>query len=185
MSLIVANTLAGGMRAGFITLAGSGTGLSILAAIAAIGMSSVMVFMAEWFDVIRWAGAVYLIVLGVRQLWGWWRRQGDADYAPPKVSATSAYAQGLIVALSNPKVLLFLGAFLPQFLDPAQPAPPQLAILAFTFAATLIVVDSGYTYVIGRARQTFDMKRLAILDGIAGGLLVAGGLVLATARRPV
>ncbi len=184
MSLIIANTLAGGMRAGFVTLAGSGTGLSILAATAAIGMSSVMVFMAEWFDVIRWAGAIYLFVLGLRQLWGWYVRRADAEYLPPKVSATSAYAQGLIVSLSNPKVLLFLGAFLPQFLDPGQPAGPQLAMLAFAFAATLIVVDSGYTYAIGRARQAFDMKRLAILDGIAGALLVAGGLILATARRP-
>ncbi len=185
MSLIIANTLAGGMRAGFMTLAGSGTGLSILAATAAIGMSSVMVFMAEWFDVIRWIGAIYLILLGVRQVWGWYRRTGDADYLPPRVSATSAYAQGLFVSLSNPKVLLFLGAFLPQFIDATQPAPHQLAVLAATFAITLIVVDSVYTYAIGRARQGFDMKRLAILDGIAGGLLIAGGLILASARRPV
>ncbi len=185
MSLIIANTLSGGMRAGFVTLAGSATGLSILAATAAIGMSSVMVFMGEWFDVIRWAGALYLVALGVRQLLGWYSRQADAEYLAPKVSATSAYAQGLIVSVSNPKVLLFLGAFLPQFLNPEEPTSPQLAVLAVTFVATLIVVDSGYTYAIGRARQSFDMKRLAILDGIAGGLLVIGGLVLATARRPV
>lgn len=185
MSLIIANTLAGGMRAGFMTLAGSASGLAVLAATAAIGMSSVMVFMAEWFDVIRWAGALYLVVLGARQLWGWYRRRGAAVYAAPKVSASGAYAQGLLVSLSNPKVLLFLGAFLPQFLDPTTPAPPQLAILAAVFVATLIVVDCGYTYAIGRARRAFDVRRLALLDGIAGGLLVAGGLVLASARRPV
>lgn len=184
MSLILANTLAGGLRAGFMTLAGSGTGLTILAATAAIGMSSLMLFMAEWFDIIRWIGAVYLIFLGVRQLLGWWKRRTDAEYVPPKVSATSAYMQGLVVSLSNPKVLLFLGAFFPQFIDPSRPILPQLVILAVTFPIVLIVVDAGYTYAVGRARAAFDMKRLSVLDGAAGALLIAGGVVLAAARRP-
>jgi homoserine/homoserine lactone efflux protein len=184
MSLIIANTLAGGMRAGFTTLAGSGTGLAILAGVAAVGMSSVMVFMSDWFDVVRWVGALYLVFLGLRQLRGWWRRGQNATLAPPRVSATSAYAQGLAVSLSNPKVLLFLGAFFPQFVDPLQPIVPQLITLAVAFVATLVVVDAGYTYAIGRARQAFDVDRLRVLDGVAGALLVAGGLLLATARRP-
>jgi threonine/homoserine/homoserine lactone efflux protein len=183
MSLIVANTLAHGARAGFITLAGAATGLSILVAIAAVGMTSVMVLMSEWFDVVRWAGAVYLIWLGARQLLAWWRSRGGL---PPvrRVSGASWYAQGLAVSLSNPKVLLFLGAFLPQFVDPAAAPGPQLAVLSIVFVATLMLVDAGYTCAVARAREAFDPRRLGILDGIAGGLLVVGGLVLATARRP-
>jgi homoserine/homoserine lactone efflux protein len=184
MSLIIANTLSGGMRAGYITLAGTGTGLAILAGTAAIGMSSVMTLMADWFEVVRWAGALYLVVLGVLQVRSFLRRRGDATYAPPEVSARNAYLQGFLVALSNPKVLLFLGAFFPQFLDAAHPPGPQLAILATTFVVTLLTVDAGYTYAIGRARAAFDLKRLAVMDGIAGALLICGGLVLATARRP-
>jgi homoserine/homoserine lactone efflux protein len=184
MSLIIANTLSGGMRAGYVTLAGTGTGLAILTATAAIGMSSVMTMMAEWFEVVRWAGAIYLVVLGVLQLRSYLRRRNDPSYAPPVVSASSAYTQGLLVALSNPKVLLFLGAFFPQFLDASAPVAPQLAILAVAFVATLLFVDACYTYAIGRARAAFDMKRLAVMDGIAGTLLICGGLVLATARRP-
>jgi homoserine/homoserine lactone efflux protein len=184
MSLIIANTLSGGMRAGYITLAGTGTGLAILSATAVFGMSSVITLMADWFDWVRWAGAVYLILLGARQLRSYLKHRGDAAYLPPTVSATSAYTQGLLVALSNPKVLLFLGAFLPQFVNPAQPLIPQLAILATIFVLTLLTVDAGYTYAIGRARAAIDLRRLAILDGAAGGLLIAGGLVLALARRP-
>lgn len=184
MSLIIANTLSGGMRAGYTTLAGSGTGLTILAVTAALGMSSIMVFMAEWFDVVRWIGAVYLVFLGARQLWNWRRRRIDTTFAAPRVSARNAYLQGLLVSLSNPKVLLFLGAFLPQFIDPATAPLPQLLLLAALFVATLLVVDSGYTYVVGRARQTLDARKLLALDGIAGGLLVVGGIVLAAARRP-
>jgi homoserine/homoserine lactone efflux protein len=184
MSLIIANTLSGGMRAGYVTLAGTGTGLALLAATAAVGMSSVMTLMADWFEVVRWAGALYLVLLGVLQLRQYLRRRGDPSYAPPEVTTRSAYLQGLFVALSNPKVLLFLGAFLPQFLDATRPAGPQLAILAATFVTTLLAVDACYTYAIGRARAAFDMKRLAIMDGLAGTLLICGGLVLATARRP-
>lgn len=185
MSLIVANTLSGGMRAGYVTLAGTATGLSILATTAAAGMSSVMALMTEWFDLIRWSGALYLAILGLLQIQSYWRRRNDASYAPPAVSARNAYGQGLFVALSNPKVLLFLGAFFPQFLDPSRPAGPQLVMLAIAFVVTLLAVDACYTYAIGRARDAFDMKKLAVMDGIAGGLLLAGGLFLATTRRPV
>lgn len=184
MSLIIASTLSGGLRSGLVTLAGTGTGLAILSAVAAAGMSSIMVLMAEWFDVIRWAGAIYLVVLGIRQLRGWWLRRGGALPPPPPPAAGTTYIQGLMVALSNPKVLLFLGAFFPQFVDPASDPVPQLAILATIFVVTLILVDVGYTIVVARARSALDPKKLAALDGAAGALLVAGGLVLATARRP-
>ena len=69
MSLILASTLSSGLRAGLVTLTGTTTGLALLVAAAAAGMSSVMVFMSEWFDVIRWIGAFYLVYLGARQLW--------------------------------------------------------------------------------------------------------------------
>jgi threonine/homoserine/homoserine lactone efflux protein len=184
MSLIVANTLAGGMRTGFVTLAGTGTGLAILATVTVLGMSSVMAFMAEWFDWVRWIGALYLVFLGTRQLLGYLRRSGDPTYAPPTVSASGAYSQGLIVALSNPKVLLFLGAFFPQFVDPSGAIGLQLAILAAIFVATLLLVDAAYTYAVGRARQAINARKLAALDVAAGALLIAGGVVLATARRP-
>jgi homoserine/homoserine lactone efflux protein len=184
MSLIIANTLKGGMRAGYITLAGTGTGLTLLSAIAAFGMSSVIALMTTWFETIRWLGALYLIGLGALQLRAYLRRRRDPMLTPPAVSAKSMYAQGLLVALSNPKVLLFLGAFFPQFLDASQPAGPQLATLAVIFVVTLLSVDAVYTYAIGRARAAVDMRRLAVLDGAAGALLIAGGLVLATARRP-
>jgi threonine/homoserine/homoserine lactone efflux protein len=184
MSLIVANTLSGGLRAGFTTLAGTGTGLAILTATAAAGMSSVMVFMAEWFDVIRWVGAMYLVVLGVRQVLQFMRRRGDPSFAPPPVTAHTAFGQGLLVALSNPKVLLFLGAFFPQFVDPTADPVPQLALLAVLFVGTLLVVDMGYTYAVGRARKALDSNKLGLLDGLAGGLLIAGGILLATVRKP-
>jgi homoserine/homoserine lactone efflux protein len=134
MSLIVANTLAGGARQGFVTLAGALTGNALLLVGVILAMSSLMIFMSEWFDVIRWIGAIYLLGLGLRQL----RASGRRDVERPRpVPAASAYIQGLIVSMSNPKVLLFHGAFLPQFIDPARDATGQLQVLAVVFVLVL------------------------------------------------
>jgi homoserine/homoserine lactone efflux protein len=184
MSLIIANTLRGGLTAGFLTLAGTTTGLAVLVAAAALGMSSVMVFMSQWFDVLRWLGAVYLVYLGARQLWQFSCRQaGGAQIAPP-ANRQGLYLQGLLISLSNPKVLLFLGAFLPQFVDPDRAPLHQLTALAALFVGVLLAVDIGYTLAVARARATMEHAKLALLDGAAGLLLLLGGLALVMVRRP-
>ncbi len=182
MSLIIANTSAHGLRGGLWTLAGSTTGFSILVGIAALGMTSVMVLMADWFDVIRWLGAAYLVYLGARQLYAALYPTGTQTVRLPRSGAL--YVNGLVVSLSNPKVLLFLGAFLPQFVDPTQPPGAQLAILAAVFVVTLVAVDLSYTLLLARARRAFTARHTRVLDGIAGGLLLVGGALLATLRRP-
>ncbi len=183
MALIVANTLSGGMRAGFVTLAGTSTGLALLVTVAALGMSSVMTFMASWFDVVRIVGAIYLAILGARQLWKALKAPATALPAPPP-GGSGLYLQGLAVSLSNPKVLLFLGAFLPQFVEPGRDPVVQMTVLACLFVGILLLVDAAYTIAVARARSTLDPRHFRILDGVAGGLLLCGGAVLAMARRP-
>ena len=182
MSLIIANPSAHGLRGGLWTLAGSTTGFSILVGIAALGMTSVMVLMADWFDVIRWLGAAYLVYLGARQLYAALYPTGTQTVRLPRSGAL--YVNGLVVSLSNPKVLLFLGAFLPQFVDPTQPPGGQLAILAAVFVVTLVAVDLSYTLLLARARRAFTARHTRVLDGVAGGLLLVGGALLATLHRP-
>jgi homoserine/homoserine lactone efflux protein len=183
MSLIMANTLSYGLPAGLVTLAGTSTGLSLLVAGAALGMSSAMVLLSQWFDVIRWAGALYLVYLGVRQLRLCWR---NAERAPLAQSPRRGgwYVQGLLVSLSNPKVVLFLGAFFPQFLDPAGDPASQLAVLAVLFVAVLMLVDIGYTLAAARARTVLRAVQLRRIEFTAGVMLLLGGLALALARRP-
>jgi len=185
MALIIANTATHGLRAGLVTLAGTSTGLIVLVAVAALGMTSVIVFMSEWFDVLRWIGACYLAWLGVQQLRSWWRRRTltTLPQAPPG-SQRTWYLQGVGVSLSNPKVLFFLGAFLPQFIDPAASAVWQLCVLAVVFVSVLVAVDVGYTLAVAGARAKFDAARLRMLDGVAGVLLLIGGAALAMTRRP-
>ena len=187
MALIIANTLAGGLRGGLATLAGTTSGLALLVGVVALGMTSVMVLMAEWFDVVRWVGAVYLALLGAMQLRSYWQRRKLPDLEPAEVihaHAGGLYLQGLLVSLSNPKVLLFLGALLPQFVDISRDPAPQLVLLSVLFVGILAVVDIAYTLAIARARATIAPSRLALLDGGSGLLLLAGGLALVTLRRP-
>lgn len=185
MALIVANTASHGLRAGLATLAGTATGLALLVSAAAIGMTSVVMFMAQWFDVLRWVGACYLAWLGFQQLRSWWRNRALPDLPPPPPGSRGKwYLQGLGISLSNPKVLFFLGAFLPQFVDPSADVPGQVALLAVLFVVILTAVDLAYTFMVAGARERFSAARMRMLDGVSGLLLLIGGAVLAMARRP-
>lgn len=179
MALFVANSTSHGTRAGLLTVLGNTLGLSILVTAATLGMSSVMVFVAEWFDVIRWAGAAYLVWLG------FWRLRAalrsNAAMPPPAVGGSFIW-RGFIIALSNPKVLLFLGAFFPQFLDPAAAIAPQLAVLAITFVVVIAATDALMVFALGAARGWF-LNRRNILEGFSGGVLVLGGVWLALQQR--
>lgn len=184
MALIIANTLAGGLRRGLITLTGTATGLALLVAAAAAGMTSVMVFMSAWFDIVRWIGAVYLVYLGARQLWRLRRRGGDAGPGAPMPPSGNSFLQGLLVSLSNPKVVLFLGAFLPQFVDAGSDPVAQLVVLAVLFVVILSMVDVFTTLMAARARATFGVSHLRRLDAASGVFLLLGGAALAAMRRP-
>lgn len=185
MSLILANVAAHGLHAGLWTIAGSLVGLSFLVTAAAVGMTSVMVFMSDWFDVIRWIGALYLAWLGFERLKRAWQGiSAPQESGAPAPGGRSWFIQAMAVSLSNPKVLLFLGAFLPQFVNTQGDVGRQLAVLAVTFLVVIGISDFSYTLAIGKARNLLAGNRARLLDGISGTLLLLGGAVLATARRP-
>lgn len=181
VSLVIANGAASGTRAALATVAGSASGLAVLVTGAALGMTSLMALMAEWFDWIRWAGAAYLVWLGLGRLWR--ARKGASVNEPAQAGAGGWYWHGLAAALANPKVMLFLGAFFPQFVNPEAPAGPQLAILAAGFVVTAAAIDSLYAVLAGTARAWFTAGRMRLADGLGGCLLIGGGVWLALARR--
>ena len=180
MSLFIANGTAHGTRAALLTICGSTLGLAILAAAAALGMGSLMAFMADWFDVVRWAGAAYLVWLGVGRLRAAFAGEAEMAAVP---TAGRWFWQGVAVSLSNPKVLLFLGAFFPQFIEAGAPAGPQLAALAVTFVVVLALVDCCVALAAGSARSWISGQGRRISDGVSGALLICGALWLAAARR--
>jgi len=115
VSLIVANSVTHGTRAGLINIAGTQLGLAVMIGIVLIGLASLIATMGVWFDWVRLAGAAYLIWLGFKFL-----RSPGALGDPARIPAPRMgfFWQGFLVLMSNPKALLLFGAFIPQFVDP-------------------------------------------------------------------
>ncbi len=151
-------------------------------AIAATGIGWLMILAAEWFEVLRWFGVAYLVFMGVQS----WRAasRAEAEAAPRSRSGRSLFTEGFLVTLSNPKGIIFVAAFFPQFLTPAAPALPQVLVLGATYLAVAYVLTAAYGFAAARISGMFRSPRAARLRGrLTGTVLIGGGLLLAAARR--
>ena len=146
-----------------------------------MGLEAVMNFMAFAFDWITLAGAAYLVWLGFNML----RSQGRLEQAEagPSKSHRRLMLDGFLVIWSNPKALIFLGAFLPQFVNRDAPAWPQVVALGVTFMVIASATDGFYALIGGRARHLLSAARVRIMSRISGAILVAGGVWLALLKR--
>ena len=183
VTVIIANSLRHGARAGLLNIAGTQLGLLTMLAILAAGLSTIVQHMAWIFDALRLLGAAYLIWLGV-QLWrsggGAAKALIQANMSPP---SSSFFWQGLLVIWSNPKALLFFGAFIPQFIDPRGPALAQTLLFGLIFMTVATMLDAAYALVAGRAGCWMTKGRMRLLERISGSFLIGGGLWLALSRR--
>ena len=144
MTLVIANGLRHGTRAAFINIAGAQAGLAIVIGVVAVGLTSLMATMGYWFDWVRFAGAAYLVWLGIKLIRD--PVKGVETEAPPPPRG-GFFLQGFLVALSNPKLLIFFGAFIPQFVDMGQDHLSQVAMLGVTF-----MIGGGIWLALTRAR---------------------------------
>lgn len=180
VTLILANSLRHGVRAGLGNVLGTQVGLAIMIGIVGIGLTSLIEAMGHWFDWLRLAGAAYLVWLG----WKMIRSSGEAaDGSAPLAPRGGFVMQGAIVALSNPKTLLFFGAFFPQFIDPARDQGLQIAIMGATAMLFAAISDSVYALASGRAGRMLSAGRVRALTRVSGGFLIGGGVWLALSRR--
>jgi homoserine/homoserine lactone efflux protein len=180
VTVIVANSLAHGARAGLLNVAGTQLGLALMMAILVVGLSSVIAAMGWLFDWLRWAGAAYLVYLGWKLL-----RSPDAIH-PGKAGAVPRggfVLQGFLVLMANPKALLWFGAFIPQFVDPGGNYVGQIVLLGLTAMAVALVSDGAYAVVTGRAGAFLSKKRIRLVSRVSGGFLIGGGIWLALTRR--
>lgn len=180
VTLILANSIRHGTRAGLMNVLGTQIGLAIMIGIVGIGLTSLIEAMGQWFDWLRLAGAAYLVWLG----WKMIRSGGEAsESASPKAPRGGFVTQGALVALSNPKTLLFFGAFFPQFIDPARDHGLQILIMGLTAMLFAAISDSAYAIASGRAGRVLSARRVRLLSRISGGFLIGGGVWLALSRR--
>lgn len=178
VTVIMANSLRSGVRSGLLNVAGTQAGLFVMLLIVAAGLEIIVAQMAVVFDWIRLLGAAYLIWLGIRLL----RSRGEL--IEQRASSSGSYFwQGFVVIWSNPKALVFLGAFIPQFIDPAADATVQTLMLGATFMLVATILDGGYALLCGKAGRWMSRGNVRKIEITSGSLLIAGGLWLALSRR--
>ncbi|UYN97417.1 MAG: LysE family translocator [Enhydrobacter sp.] len=179
-TLILANSIRHGMRAGLMNVLGTQIGLAIMIGLVGIGLTSLIEAMGQWFDWLRLVGAAYLVWLGWRMI-----RSGSVgkEVPAPRPPSSGFVSQGMLVALSNPKTLLFFGAFFPQFIDPARDHGLQILIMGLTAMLLAALSDSAYAIASGRAGRVLSAHRVRMVSRVGGGMLIGGGLWLAFTRR--
>ena len=131
------------------------------------------------FEVLRWAGIAYLLLLGCRAL----RARPEPPQSSSQVRcARAAFLRGFAVSLTNPKTLLFYGAFLPQFLDPRRDVSLQLLLLSATFLLVAATLDCGWALLAGRLRGVLSL-RPRLRNRLAGASLIGAAAGLALMRE--
>jgi len=173
--LIIANALHGGLRAGASTVVGTTIGITAQLVLVVAGLNALITLIAELFIWVKWLGVAYLIYLGIRT----WREPvaTDTSLKPDTGSLMHLLAQGFLVAVINPKTLLFNVAFLPQFMS-SQPGLPELALVAGVYLTVLFVGDLVWAAFAAAARPV--VGRFAhYRNRLTGSLLVGSGVALA------
>lgn len=186
MAFIVGHTVRNGARGGLSAMLGVWTGALAHVMFAALGLSAILASSAVAFSAVKWAGAAYLVFLGIQAL-----RSGDAvepedEGTPPPADLTGIYRAGVLIDLFNPKVALFFMAFLPQFVvEGAGPVWAQTALHGALTIAVAGVVEPGLVFLGGR--MTASLRRnprvTRWLNRGLGGLLVSLGVRLAILER--
>lgn len=157
MLFLVSRTLAQGRAAGFVSLAGTSSGFALHALAAALGLSALLGAVPLAYEIVRWAGALYLAWLAFVM----WRASDvrDARAAAPRAAAGQMYRQGLLTSALNPKVAVFQLALFPQFIDPARGSVLlQSLVLALTQLVIVVAGDSICVAAATGARRWFATR---------------------------
>lgn len=176
---ILTRSVALGWRGSLPAMAGCLTALVGVLAASAAGLTALLTAVPGLFDVLRYAGAAYLAWLGFR---AWTAKASPTDAMPTDLPRAHLFRGGFLVGISNPKLLLFATAFLPQFVDPGRSQAPQFAILVATFALVECLWYAAYA--LGgssiarhltrpRVRRWFDRATGGIFLGFSAALLAS------------
>jgi len=182
---IVTHSVSHGRRAGIASVAGITTGTLLHIAAATVGLSALLASSAFAFDVVKYLGAAYLIVIGLRRLAGLEREREQKPGRGRDLGRL--YRQGIVVNVLNPKTALFFLAFLPQFVEPDRGAAwPQILLLGLLFATLGFLSDGAWALVAGtlgdRLRRS---RRFPAIQRYASGSVFVGLGAVAALTAPV
>jgi threonine/homoserine/homoserine lactone efflux protein len=175
--VVTKNTLAGGRRRGWFTAAGVGTSNAVQGAVAVSGLSAIILRAQPVFDAIKWAGVCYLAVLGIQSLLsaarGSYDLPGGEHGTGRPGAAFGGWRQGFLSNITNPKVLIFYIAVLPQFLQPGA-APGWLLAFAWSHAALSLAYLMALSTGLARARSLLARRRVRRAMDTATGAVLLG-----------
>jgi threonine/homoserine/homoserine lactone efflux protein len=176
---IVTRSVSHGRRAGIASMLGIQTGSLVHVAAAAAGVSALLASSATAFSLVKYAGAAYLILLGVRNL----MERHDPEPTPPSSRSNShLFWHGVVVNVLNPKTAIFFVAFFPQFVDPSKgPVALQMVVLGLCFVVLGILSDGSYALAASAATRLFrrNVRRRRRLSRLSGGIYIGLGAVTA------
>jgi threonine/homoserine/homoserine lactone efflux protein len=182
-ALILRNTIRGGRTAGLANVGGLAVGITVWSAATVVGLTAVLLAFSPLYSFIRLAGALYLMVLGFQALRSVFRAEASATeaYSSPALAPRTAFRQGLLSDLGNPKLGAFMTSLLPQFVRGGSSPALQLASLCLIFEAMALCWFLFYVLAVSKAAHIFARSRVRrALDALMGTVLVAFGLRLAT-----
>jgi homoserine/homoserine lactone efflux protein len=176
----------GGLHPGLAAVLGVLIADALYMVLSVTGLSAVLAASYELFTLLKWAGAAYLLYMGVRLvLSGVSGRVTPAAAAAATPAAHRSLLGGLTVHAANPKALLYFGSLVPQFVDPASPLAPQLVALAAIHLLTAAAVLVAYAVVSSRLRHSVTGGKTArLFKALAGSSLIGAGISMALVRRP-
>jgi threonine/homoserine/homoserine lactone efflux protein len=176
--LVLGQSLGGGRRSTLPLVAGVAAGDALAMSLSLAGLGTLLAASALAFTLLKWAGAAYLIWLGLRM----WR--APAEGAPAPLPPGRAGMQAFLVTATNPKSIAFLIAFVPQFLDPARPFLPQAGLLVGSFVILAAGNALGYALLAGRLSSAIRRPGTRrILNRTGGSMLIGAGVATALLGR--
>ena len=176
---IVAQSAQHGRVAGLVSVGGVHVGTLVHVAAAAVGLSAIIVSSALAFTVVKFAGAAYLVYLGIRRIV---TREPGQRIETPAQPLRRLFGQGVVVNVLNPKTALFFLAFLPQFVDPDRAVWPQVLVFGLTFVALGFVSDGLYAVAAGSLAKWLREKR-RLVEYASGTVFIGLGVSAALAKR--
>jgi len=179
---VVGRSVGGGRRAGLASMLGIETGEAVYIAGAALGITALLATSAIALSVLRYGGAAYLVLLGIRA----WRQHDEdavADRPPGGRGHWGAYGRGLVVQLLNPKVAVFFLAFFPQFIRPGHAVAPQVIVLGASYLTIAVITDACYVLLASwladrLARTPGARRRRARISALTYFVLAAAAILI-------
>ena len=186
VAYVTARSLSQGRKAGLISALGLSAGAFIHVLAAIVGLSSILLASATAFMAVKFAGAAYLIYLGVRMILARPAKAATAEVSEP-APLSRLFADGVAVSVLNPKIAIFFLAFLPQFIEAdGAPVALQILFLGTIYCALSVITDGGYALLAANVREWIGGKlRLKTMSRVLnGGVFIALGIQTALAERP-